>query len=104
MELLEKTYPEMKVLVLLGDLFGCFSLRVDIPHKELKRYNVTTKTSAFLPSHPGRHSFQMLVEEFKNYDLVIVQRCYLRQIVETVRAVTNFLGIPLIFETDDDYL
>lgn len=89
---------------LLAQAYGCFTYRLRIPHNELKRYNVSTYYSAFLPSRPGGNQFQVLVEEFSKYDLVIVQRCYLREIVNTVRAVTDYLGIPLIFETDDNYL
>lgn len=96
--------PETKILCLIGDLFGCFTYRLQIPHNELKRYNVTTRYSAFLPSRPGANQFRTLVEEFSKYDMVIIQRCYMREIVNTVRAVTDFLGIPLIFEVDDNYL
>jgi glycosyltransferase involved in cell wall biosynthesis len=44
-----------------------------------------------------------MVDEFKDYDMVLVQRCYLRQIIDTVRGVCDFLNIPLIFEVDDSY-
>lgn len=45
-----------------------------------------------------------MVEEFSKYDMVIIQRCYLREIVDTVRTICNFVGIPMIMEVDDDYL
>lgn len=95
--------PELKVLCLIGDLFGCYTYRLEIPHNELKRFNVSTQYSAFLPAKPGVNQFQLLVDEYSKYDMVIIQRCYLREIVNTVRAVTDFIGIPLIFEVDDLY-
>ena len=69
----------------------------------MKRYNCVFRYAAYLPSFPGVDTFRLMVEECKDYDMVMIQRCYLRPIVEIVRAVCDFLNIPLIFETDDDY-
>ena len=95
---------EIKVLAFLGDLFGCRQYRVRIPSLALQKYNVTVHETAFLPSQPGVNQFQLLVDEFSKYDMIFIQRCYLREVVETLRSVCSFLNIPMVFEVDDDYL
>lgn len=37
------------------------------------------------------------------FDLVIIQRCYILETVFKIAKVCEFLGKPFIFETDDDY-
>lgn len=85
-------------------LFGCRTYRIRIPHVELKRYGVVAHEICFLPNLPGLNNFKILIDEFSKYDMIIIQRCYLREIVETVRKAADFLNIPLVYETDDDYL
>jgi len=39
-----------------------------------------------------------------DFDLIILQRCFMYDLFSRIRKACNFLGKPLIFETDDDYL
>lgn len=94
----------MKVLCFQADLGGCYIYRIKIPFDELKAYNVDIKSVPFIPNKPGVPQFNYLIDVMKEYDLVILQRCYLKHIADQVSAVAKFLGIPLVFETDDDYL
>lgn len=94
----------MKVLCFQADLGGCYVYRIKIPFDELKRYDVEITAAPFIPNRPGTPQFNYLVELMEPYDLVILQRCYLKNIAETVYTVCRFLGIPMVFETDDDYL
>lgn len=94
----------LKVLCFQADLGGCYIYRIKLPFDELKRYDVEITSAPFIPNRPGTPQFNYLVELMEPYDLVILQRCYLLNIAQQVHTVTKFLGIPLVFETDDDYL
>lgn len=58
----------------------------------------------FLPNSLSEHPDNYLIKVISEYDLVIIQRCYLAHVVNRVHAACQFLGKPLVFETDDDYL
>lgn len=45
-----------------------------------------------------------MLEFIDGYDLVIIQRCYIYSIIKQIHDYCQFLGKPLIFEVDDDYL
>jgi hypothetical protein len=38
-----------------------------------------------------------------HYDVILVQRCYVYQVVKIIRDACDVVGRKLIFETDDDY-
>jgi hypothetical protein len=95
---------EIKCLALIGDIFGCRQYRIRIPSMELKRHNMTVHETCFLPNVPGVDPFRLYIDEFSKYDLIIIQRCYHLDLVGIMRQVCDFLNIPLVFETDDDYL
>ena len=95
----------MKILVLIADLGGVYQYRVRIPMDSLLQYGVTWQPYSFLPNTMSNpNSFETLVNMVKNFNLVIVQRCYLLPVIEKVVDACNLLGIPVVFETDDDYL
>lgn len=74
-----------------------------MPFRELKaQFGVENTSYCFIPSTSNQ--FWDLVEVVKNFDLVIIQRCYNLSSVSVVKAVCEFLGKALVFETDDDYL
>lgn len=94
---------EIKILQLISDADGCFQYRARIPFGELKRFSISCDMMCFLPSDPIINQDDLLVDCFKNYDMIIVQRCYLFDLVYKVKQICEFLGIPLVYETDDDY-
>ena len=94
----------MKILAQIGDLGGCYQYRVRIPFAALNKYDVSVDCYPFLPNRPGEDQFKTLVALYSPYDAVIVQRCYMYSIVAQIKKACEFLGIPMIFETDDDYL
>lgn len=53
---------------------------------------------------PGRDLLETAVEQFKGSDLIILQRCYKLALAQVVKQAASVLGIPFVFETDDDYL
>lgn len=57
-----------------------------------------------LPNSLEENQFDHLVKVFSDFDLVILQRCFVYSIFTLIRRVCTFLGMSLIFETDDDYL
>lgn len=94
---------KLRVAVFLGDLLACFTYRLKNPHNCLSD-RVEIQYYPFLPNMPGQNDLQVLVDMLLNIRLVIVQRCYVHGIVARLKYVCDFLGIPLIFETDDDYI
>lgn len=94
----------MKILAQVGDLGGCYQYRIRIPFAALNKYDVSVDCYPFLPNNPGDDQFKTLVGLYSNYDAVLVQRCYIYPVVEQMKRACEFLGIPMIFETDDDYL
>ena len=56
-------YPEIKILCLLGDIYGCRQFRILQPMQALAPYNVTYRETAFLPNFPGQNNFKLLVDE-----------------------------------------
>jgi glycosyltransferase involved in cell wall biosynthesis len=99
--------PNIKILCINSDTGGCFKYRAEIPFNELKRYNVDFVAYPYLPNlHPqaGVNQLDYYLEFIKEYDLVVIQRCYLFDIAIQVRQACDILGIPFIFDTDDDYL
>lgn len=93
----------MKTLCFVSDFDGCHYFRVNLPFKELRRFGVESTEYCFLPSSLEMNQTNLLLNMISQYDLVIVQRCYLFSIVKSVKTICEFLGKPLIFETDDDY-
>jgi glycosyltransferase involved in cell wall biosynthesis len=83
---------------------GCCQYRAYLPNRELKAFGVEVDYTCFLPKYPGTDPFAYLVNVIQPYDCVILQRCYLLTIVNPIQKACEFLGIPFIFETDDDYL
>lgn len=74
---------------------------------ELKRIDKSFQWDAipFLPNGIRENSPKKeLINMIAKYDLVIVQRCYLYDVMKAMREACDFAGKPLIFETDDDYL
>lgn len=66
--------------------------------------HIDVTTYPFLPSSPGVDYFSHLVQIFSGFDIVVVQRCYMYDVVRQVKDACEFVGIPMVFETDDDYL
>jgi glycosyltransferase involved in cell wall biosynthesis len=93
----------LKTLHFLGDYGGCYHYRVDVPFSSLKRYGVYNSNYCFIPSSPTISQDQMLVDMIRDFDIVIIQRCYILEFVNKVSAICELLGKPLVFETDDDY-
>lgn len=73
-----------------------------IPHNELKAFGFEWDGIPFLPNVPGKHQFGVLVDFVSGYDIVIIQRCYDLYVTGMIKQVCEFLGIPCVFETDDD--
>lgn len=95
----------LKLVVLGSGLDGCLLYRCTIPLNALaKRFGVEWQTFLFLPQMVGYNQFEIICSALSNFDLVIVQRNYVLDYVQTVRRACTFLGIPMVFETDDDYL
>jgi glycosyltransferase involved in cell wall biosynthesis len=91
-----------KALIFISDTDACRQYRISQPFAELHaQYGVEYLEYCFMPT--GEDPFWDMINMIKSFDLVIVQRCYLLSAVEIVKKVTDFLGIPLIFETDDCY-
>lgn len=87
----------------ISDTDGCFMMRVKIPFDALKAYGVYNSNYCFLPSDPSMEQMDVLMGMIREFDIVIVQRCYLLPLVERIKTVCEFLGKPLVFEVDDDY-
>lgn len=94
----------LRILVMLGDLSGCYIYRVRNPMEAVTGYGIDYVCYPFLCNAPGRSQFEVLVDLLAGYDLVIIQRCYILAIVEAIHKACEFLGIPIVFETDDDYI
>lgn len=94
----------MKVLTFASDSGGCRAYRVRMPNIELKRFGVESLEMSFIPNQIGVDPFHTVANIIYQYDLVIIQRCYIYDLVKTIIDACKFVGIPLIFETDDDYL
>jgi hypothetical protein len=78
-------------------------MRVLQPSIELKKYGVETDIICFLPSDPLIQQEKLLIEYLSRYDLIIVQRCYLYDLVNRIKVICEYLGKPVIFEVDDHY-
>ncbi len=94
----------MKVLTFVSDNGGCRAYRVRMPNIELKRFGVESVELAFIPNQVGVDPFNTVANVIYGFDLVIIQRCYIYDLVKTIIDACQFVGIPLLFETDDDYL
>lgn len=94
----------MKASVAIGDYSGCWKYRVDIPFKELKKFNVETKLFSELPNNPWGDSFLEICRMIYDQDILFVQRCYKYELLLTLRRACDITGTKLIFDTDDDYL
>lgn len=97
----------MKICVFFSDFSGCFKYRIQIPFNNLTRIDPEFHYMAlpFFPNNIGEFdNFQTLINMVSNFDLIIVQRCYIYSLIYKLRQVCNFLGKKLVFETDDDYL
>ncbi len=103
-ELQEEKSRNLRVAAFCGDLGGCRYFRLLTKFNAMRSLGVTYKEAAWLPSAPGADPFHLLVTELSKYDIVIIQRCYFRNIVGQLRSACDYLNIPLVFETDDDYL
>jgi glycosyltransferase involved in cell wall biosynthesis len=94
----------MKICYFYSDFSGCLQFRVLQPFRALKRFGVDATGYCYLPKYPNQNEFETLVNMVSGYDLIIVQRCYLLEIFQKLRQACDFVGIPLVFETDDDYI
>lgn len=94
----------MKLLTFISDYSGCYRYRCVIPYTEQRRHNVDTVCLPYLPNHPGESQMNTLIRLMEGFDICIVQRCYRLSLVSEIKKAAEFLGIPCIFETDDDYL
>lgn len=93
----------MKVLVFCSDYSACFRYRILLPFIELQKFGVEWDAYCFIPSSPEMTQESLFLDMIKNYDLIIIQRCYLYELGMFVSKLCKFLGKPVIFETDDDY-
>lgn len=72
---------------------------------ELRKYDVEIDYVCSIPNSPFEGDlFSARARHFSQYDMVIIQRCYLFPIVVQIVEVCKFLGIPVCFEIDDDYM
>lgn len=94
----------MKVLTLISDTSACWRYRILQPFKELIKFGVENTSYCFIPSDPTKNQEAMFLDMVKEFDLVIIQRCYLYELGMFVVQLCKFLGKPVIFEQDDDYL
>lgn len=93
----------MRILCVISDVDSCFQFRIRQPLNELKKFGVTYDIYAFMPSEIGEDQTQYLLGFVDQYDLVIIQRLYLLAWIQTFATLCEYLGKPLIYETDDDY-
>lgn len=95
----------LKILNFISDTGGCYAYRCRIPLDALMQYGVVWQPYTFLPQEINNpNSFEVLCSMVSSYNLVIISRCYLYPVVEKVRQACTLLGVPLVYETDDDYL
>lgn len=95
-----------RVIAYCADQFACYRFRIDQPHRELKRYGVSTHVQLATPSDEGTTGFSMnaLIKQIARYDLVIIQRLTSLNFIKWFKEACDIAGKPLIFESDDDYL
>lgn len=90
--------------VIKSDLGGCFYYRVLQPFNELRRYGVEWRTTPFLPNNLYEPQMDTLVRWVEQFDLIIIQRCFMLDIFNRVKTACKIAGRPCLFETDDDYI
>lgn len=95
----------MKIVVYLGDILACYTYRLHHPHAALTG-KVQVQYYPFIPNMPGQVNVQVICDHLHQTgaDMVMIQRCYTQEIVSQIKTACEFLGIPLVFETDDDYI
>lgn len=94
----------LKTIVITSDLSGCYQARVRIPLTACEKLGLSWYPICYLPGEVGVDKIKTLINIVAQFDFVIVQRTYIKQLVEIVRAACDFVGVPMIYETDDDYL
>lgn len=90
--------------VVKSDMGGCFHYRVLQPFNELRRFGVEWRTTPFLPNNLYEPQMDTLVRWVEQFDLVVIQRCFMLDIFNRVKTACKIAGRPLLFETDDDYI
>lgn len=99
------TGKRLKILVFISDMGGCFHYRCRIPLDSLMNYGVVWQPYSFLPSEVNNpDNFNALVNMISSFDLVIIQRCFLKTVCERLIQACRLLSLPILMETDDDYL
>ena len=101
---IEEKSGNLRILCLLGDLSGCHRYRIAIPNIELRRFGVEVTEVPYLPNNPGQPQLETVINFFNEFDMVVLQRSYSMPIARLCREATQFLGMPLVYETDDNYL
>ena len=93
----------MKILQWVGDKTACSWYRVYQPLNALAGkidYNVIP----YIPQDMDRiRQLGLVYEIIIQYDLVILQRCPLLNVAYLIRKACDLAGVPMVFETDDDY-
>lgn len=92
-----------RIGVIKSDMGGCFQLRVLQPFTELKRFGVEWQATPFLPSNLYEPAMDTLVRWVEQFDLIVVQRCFMISIWERIQMACKIAGRPCLFETDDNY-
>jgi len=90
--------------VVKSDMGGCFHYRILQPFNELRRFGVEWRTTPFLPNNLHEPQLDTLVRWVEQFDLVVIQRCFMLEIFNRVKTACAIAGRPLLFETDDDYI
>lgn len=95
-----------KVIVYQSDSFAPYVLRIQRPFAELKKYGVEVDAFPMLPYTYGSLGADLpaLIKQMSRYDLVIVQRVVDINLLEMIKAAAFIAQLPLVFETDDDYM
>jgi glycosyltransferase involved in cell wall biosynthesis len=91
-------------IVFNSDNSGCYRYRICIPSVELKRFGVHTTCYPILPNNPAINNIGELVRLIHNFDMVILQRCTILNVMSAIKAACHIAGKPLVYETDDDYI
>lgn len=99
----------MRFLVITADIAGCYNARVKVPFTALERLGVEWTFTPFIPDEPATNynpktKLYSLINLFRDYDIIMIQRTYVKPLVSLVVEACHVVGVPVIFETDDDYL
>lgn len=93
----------MRILGIVCDHTAIAYYRLIQPMTVLAGAGVHFNMVRFLPNHPTMSNIGLLYELVFQYDLVILQRCYDVYYAKLIRQACDLVGIPMVYETDDDY-